>query len=253
MRLSRVRWPAVLLLAVVVLFSSAMPASATISGTLLTGSAGTITYSLTSITINTDPSSTPPGPPWNGEVANGTSLTFAGCGGVLGSPGCLSVTEAIEFAKNTPINFGTPLSTINPFIQFAAHPVLQFTATAILPGSANANCAAAVNTGDSCSPFAGFPLLLTRTAVGTEVSFAVLGTATDGTGTSTWSGQLESPIIGETPAQVQSALAAGTVTSSQSGAFLVSAGATVPEPTTISLLGFGLLMLGRGLRKRTAR
>lgn len=252
MSLSTGRSTAVLVLAVVFLFSSAMPASATVSGTLLTGSAGTITYSATSITINVDPSSTPPGPPWNGEVANATSLTFAGCAsGVLGNVGCLAVTEAIEFAKNAPIT--GVLAANNPFIQFAAHPLLQFTVTAIGPGSPSTNCATVVTIGDSCSPFAGSPLVLTKSAVGTEVSFGMFGTATDGAGSSTWSGLLESPVVGETPAQIQTALlGGGPVTSSQSGAFVATA-LTVPEPTTVSLLGVGLLMLGRGLRKRTAR
>jgi PEP-CTERM motif-containing protein len=245
------RWIPVLVVTVVLLFSWAIPASATISGTLLTGSGGTITYKETSITINTDPSSTPPGPPWNGEVANGTSLQFAGCSGILNSVGCLSATEAIEFAQNTPIT--AVLATNNPFILFAVHPNLQFTAAFIGPGSGNTNCAAAFNIGDSCSPFAGSPLLLTKTATGTEVSFGIGGTATDGAGSSVWLGQLESPFTGQTPVQLQNMLlAGGSVTSSQSGDFIASA-LTVPEPTTISLVGIGLLVLGRGLRKRIVR
>jgi hypothetical protein len=173
MSLSTARWTAVLGSAVVLLFSSAMPASAVIIGTLETGSGGTITYTATSITINTDPSSNPAGPPWNGEVANGTSLMFAGCpSGVLGTAGCLdaspnSPNEAIEFAKNTPIT--GVLAANNPFVQFAgngtSHANLLFTVTAIGPGSANTNCAGAVNVGDSCSPFPGSPLVLTKTAV----------------------------------------------------------------------------------------
>lgn len=250
MSLSTARWIAVLGLAVVLLFSSAMPASATTIGTLITGSAGMITYSSTSITINVDPSSTPPGPPWNGEVANGTSLQFAGCSGSLGSPGCLSATEAISFAQNTPIT--GVLATNNPFIIFAAHPLLQFTAAFIGPGSANTNCATAVGIGDSCSPSAGSPLVLTKTAVGTTVSFGIGGTATDGAGSSVWVGQLASPFTGETPAQIQGLLATGSVTSAQAGSF-VAASTTVPEPATISLLGIGLLVLGRGLRKRSTR
>jgi len=202
------------------------------------------------------------GPPWNGEVANGTSLMFAGCpSGVLGTAGCLdaspnSPNEAIEFAKNTPIT--GVLAANNPFVQFAgngtSHANLLFTVTAIGPGSANTNCAGAVNVGDSCSPFPfpGSPLVLTKTAVGTNVSFGMFGTATDGVGSSTWSGQLESPFTGETPAQIQGLLATGSVTSSQSGEF-VAASTTVPEPATISLLGIGLLGLGRGLRKRSTR
>jgi PEP-CTERM motif len=260
MSLSTARWTAVLGSAVVLLFSSAMPASAVIIGTLETGSGGTITYTATSITINTDPSSNPAGPPWNGEVANGTSLMFAGCpSGVLGTAGCLdaspnSPNEAIEFAKNTPIT--GVLAANNPFVQFAgngtSHANLLFTVTAIGPGSANTNCGGAVNVGDSCSPFPGSPLVLTKTAVGTNVSFGMFGTATDGVGSSTWSGQLESPFTGETPAQIQGLLATGSVTSSQSGEF-VAASTTVPEPATISLLGIGLLGLGRGLRKRSTR
>src|SRR5713101_1062559 len=78
------------LLAWLVITSFGAVASAAVVGDLKTGSAGTMTVTLSSVSFNPDPSSTPPGPPWNAEVATATSLTFAGCAsGVLGSAGCL--------------------------------------------------------------------------------------------------------------------------------------------------------------------
>ena len=70
-------------------------AAAGVIGTLFTGSAGLVTVTTTSITWNTDPGATPPGT-WNGEVANGTNLTFLGCTGALNSPGCLANGEGID-------------------------------------------------------------------------------------------------------------------------------------------------------------
>src|SRR2546425_7894254 len=74
-------------------------ASAAVVGDLKTGSAGTMTITLTSVSFNSDPSAVGGG---NAEVATGTSLTFAGCAsGVLGSAGCLSVSEGISVATLT--------------------------------------------------------------------------------------------------------------------------------------------------------
>src|ERR1019366_4036651 len=71
-------------------------ASAGVIGTLFTGSSGEVTVTTTSITWDTDPGSISSGT-WNGEVANGTNLTFQGCAsGVLGSAGCLFNGEGVD-------------------------------------------------------------------------------------------------------------------------------------------------------------
>src|SRR6202035_3870230 len=123
----------------------ATSASADVTGNLVTGSGGTMTISLTSITFNTDTIANPPGPPWNAEVASGTSLKFAGCpSGVLGSAGCLDAApfnpnEAVEVANGVPITLGGGLGPNNPFLQFAGngitHANILYTLTGIGPGS----------------------------------------------------------------------------------------------------------------------
>ena len=241
-------------------------ASAAVIGDLKTGSGGTVTVTLSSITFNPDPSSTPAGPPWNGEVANGTNLQFAGCpSGVLGTPGCLQATEGIEIANGVPITLAGGLGPNNPFIQFAGngvtHATILYTIMQLGPGSANTNCAAAVNVGDSCSVFAGSPIILTKTTSGTSASLPGAGTVTDGAGLSTWVGQFQVPIAGMSPAQIQTFFCpSGTCTgsdfearralsSSQSGDFLAT---VVPEPGTISMALIGGGLIAFAIRKRRA-
>ena len=213
------RMPAVAV-ATLVSLCFAMVASASVTGDLkISPGNGTMTLTLASITFNTDTASKPPGPPWNAQVTNTTTLTFAGCpSGVLGTAGCLdsgafTPSEAVELANNTTINAGAGLGPNNPFIQFAgngiAHATILYTVTSISPGSANTNCAALVNIGASCSVFAGSPFVLTLTPTGTSASLAMVGTVTDGAGTTNWAGVLSTPINGMTPAQVQSFFCTG--------------------------------------------
>jgi len=246
-------------------------ASASIMGTLNTGSAGTVTVSLTSVIFNNDPSATPPGPPWNAEVANSTNLSFIGCSGVLGSPGCLSATEGIDV--NSPVTAASVGET--NFLTFAAHPNLTFSLLAVGPGSANTNCATANANGLSCSVFAGSPIILTFENGGTSVTFPVSGKASDVgvgglAGGSNYSGSFTDPLNGTitgstgamfnaTPQNIQlffcpsgtctpTDLASGrSITGSQSGNFFAS---TVPEPSSVFLGSLGIVMLLVGARFR---
>jgi hypothetical protein len=138
---------------------------------------------------------------------------FAACSGVLGTPGCLdsgafTPAEGIEVANNVPIVAGAGLAPNNPFLQFAGngvtHAAILYTATAVGPGSANTNCAAVVNVGDSCSLFAGSPIILTKSGTGTTITFSVVGTVTDGAGSSTWVGQFTGMVANQSPSQIQS-------------------------------------------------
>lgn len=249
-----------------VLVACASIASATITGDLKTGSGGTVTVTLTSLTFNTDTSSTPAGPPWNAEVASGTDITFAGCpSGVLGTAGCLDAApntpnEAIQVFS--PLTATTPLPIAN-FLTFAGngttHANLVYSLTGLGPGSSNTNCQG-LAIGQSCSVFAGAPLILTATASGTEANLSVMGVANDGTGAVPYVGEFQSPISGMTPGQLQlffcpsgtctaADFASGrSVTRSQSGDFVA---AVVPEPETTALVLGGLLvLLGRvGMRR----
>ena len=255
-------------IAIALLFTTV--SSANVIGDLKTSSGnGTATVTLTSLTFNTDTSANPPGPPWNSEVANTTDLMFAGCpSGVLGTAGCLDAApfapaEGVEFANNIPIVAGAGLGPNNPFIQFAGngvtHAAIDYFIAALGAGSANTNCTALVNIGDSCSVFAGSPIILTLTATGTSAAFSASGTVTDGTGTSNWVGQFSTPISGMTPAQIQlffcptgtctaADFASGrSITKPYGGDFLAN---VVPEPGTVPIVLVGVGLIALGVRKR---
>ena len=142
-------------------------ASASVIGNLDIGTGGMITVTLTSSTFSADPSSTPAGPPWDAEVAVGTSLSFTG--------GPLATTEGVDISSPlTAASVGE-----NDFLTFAAHPLLVYSLTGIGPGSADTKCAAVTMIGQSCSVFAGSPIVLTLTGNGTSASFSVAGKASD--------------------------------------------------------------------------
>ena len=217
-------------------------ASAGVAGTLNTGSSGTVTVTATSITWNTDPGSISSGT-WNGEVANGTHLTFQGCTGGLGSPGCLVNGGGIAINQLHPLASGDALP-IDGFLTFAGVPALNFTLTGISPGSANTDCSGLL-VGQSCSVIAGSPMILTFEGAGrTQVAMSMLGTATDGSGlTSNWTGGFTATIPNMSPADIAALFLVNpneALSASNSGSFFVS---TVPEPVSMALIGGGLLAL----------
>lgn len=256
------RTPAVL--ATLLLLCFVTVASATIVGELKTSSGnGNTTVTLSTISYSTDSTSIPPGPPWNAEVTNTTNLMFAGCpSGVLGSPGCLISAEGVEFANGNPIVLGAGLAANNPFIQFAAHPSLLYTIAGAGPGAANTVCPSS-GIGLSCSVFAGSPIVLTLTATGTNVSFAVFGTATDGAGSSNWIGQFSTPITGMTPHDIQIFFCpSGTcmpadftsgksITQPAGGDFLATAAVPEPGTTALTLIGGGLIAFAAFKRRKS--
>jgi hypothetical protein len=252
-------------------------ASATVIGTTLTGSSGTMTFSLTSIaSFNADPAALGGG---NSDVANGTALTFAGCAsGVLGSPGCLSVQEGVT-VNNADLTLTAP-STANAdtFLTFAAHPNLVYSiAWPPGPGSTNIDCATANANGLSCSLYAGSPLVLTYDNGNTFLGLAVNGAASDtgvgglATGSSYTGGFAEfltAPIlvggllVAPSPEAIQlyfcpsgtctaSDFAAGkSLTTSESGTFSATPTVSSPEPGTLTLFGSALLGLASLLVRR---
>ena len=241
------------------LFAAA--ASASVIGNLNIGTAGTITVTLTTATFNPDPSAVGGG---NAEVATGTNLTFTG--------GPLTVGAGV--------NIFSPLMAsdipVSDFLSFVGHANLVYSLLSIGPGSANTNCASVTAIGQSCSVFAGSPIILTlNQSGGTSASFAVAGKASDtGVGGlssgSNYTGAFSEPLVqplpngmAPTPANIQRYFCpSGTCTAADfaagrsistpfSGNFFAT---TVPEPQTTALvLGGLLILLGSGMRRRLSR
>jgi len=247
-------------------------ASATVINTLLTGSTGTVTASLTSLIFNNDPAALPSGTctttlgkGCNSNVAAGTSLSFVG--------GPLVTGEGIYVNNNDLISSPPSAADANTFLTFASHPNLVFSvAFPPGPGSANTNCATASSNGLSCSVFAGSPVILTYANGDTFIAFSVHGQVSDtgvaglATGSSYTGGfsQFFTSLLpngaAPTPLNIQlyfcpsgtctpADFASGrSIMSSQSGTFTA---ASVPEPQTTALVLGGLLvLLGRvGMRR----
>lgn len=247
-------------------------ASATVVGTLAVGSGGSIQVSLTFIRFTTDPSSAPPGPPWNGEISTATSLMFAGCpSGILGTAGCLGaapfgLNEAVEINHNTDLTSSTVLPE-DGFLLFSGngttHATIDYTLTQVLAGSTNTNCAGLAQF-ESCSVFVGSPIVLTLQGSGTTASLNLAGTVSDGVGPiADWTGMFSATFPNQTPEDLLLALCPSgtcgpadfargtTLTTSNSGTFFSTA---VPEPSyTAILIGGGLISLATLLRKRKCK
>jgi len=250
---------------------SANGAFAAVAGSLLSGSTGTVTVSLSSVIFNNDPAALGGG---NSDVATGTVLSFSGCpSGTLNAAGCLQTAEGITVLSP----FTQASIPSNNFMTFAFHPNLVFSVLGAGPGSPNTNCASVTVIGTSCSVIAGSPILLTLQANNTTLaSLAVNGKASDtGTGGlatgSPYNGSFSQTLTAllpngatPTPANIQlyfcpsgtctaGDLTSGrSITSSQSGSFFATA-ASVPEPSALGTAALGLFLIGIGTKRTTRK
>ncbi|HTB13313.1 MAG TPA: PEP-CTERM sorting domain-containing protein [Bryobacteraceae bacterium] len=260
------------------LMFSLQTASASVAGTLETGSTGTVTATIDSVIFNNDPAALGTCSPQtcDSDVATGTTLSFAGCSsGTLGTPGCLSAQEGIDV--NSPITAASLGE--NQFMTFANNPNLVFSLTGIATFT-NANCAG-LTLYQSCVVFPGSPIILTlepgnQTQVSLHVSGNVSDTGISGLATgSTYEGGFTQLLTNNlpnntapTPADIQlyfcgtnsvtspaQCSTTASITSSQSGSFTATMGTLgVPEPSSLAMMLVGTALIGiTVLRKRQSR
>jgi hypothetical protein len=251
-------------------------ASAGVQGTLLIGSSGTVTATTLQITFSNDSAAMggsnflcpPLSATCDSDVATGTTLSFAGCSGVLGSAGCLSQQEGIDVTS--------PLSQASvgedSFLTFANHANLVYSLLNIFTGT-NTDCLD-LTVGNSCYIYPGAAVQLTlEPGNTTRVSITMTGRASDtgvaGLATaSAYIGSFSQSLTANlpdgsapTPADIQNyfcgtntvtsvlqCLGTQSITSSQSGSFTAVA---IPEPSAIglSLMG-GILIVAARIRRK---
>jgi len=129
------------------------------------------------------------------------------------------------------------------------------------PGLLNA-CTGAETNGQSCSVAGAGPFVLTKSSTGTSVTLSAHGTVSDGTvPISTWQGSYTTQFAGLAPIDIQNFIeglpdsntglgcVAGSCTSTYSGSFNVTV-SQVPEPSSMFLIGAGLIGLVASKRKK---
>jgi len=129
--------------------------------------------------------------------------------------------------------------------------------TSLDTGVLNTNCVG-LPIGGSCEISAGSPFMLTNAGASTAISVSARGTIEDGS-TSVWAGVFTAQLSSITPDAIQSTiLGDGSVSTTQSGSFTVTAESSVPEPrgsaSKLMLFGAaGFLVLRRKGRKDRVR
>jgi len=247
--------------------------AAGLNGTLSLSSTGTDTIAVNGTDIDFD---------YSGGVTSTFPPTATGCPGPTctvdgnGDSGLFTITSASTSSFALPGLIGSnvtvadlnsvqeptgsttgPNLPLNGFITFSAEPKWSIALTEILPGvegGGTGNCTTSVN----CTP-AGSPFNLTNEGGGqVSVSFAFMGTATDGIAgdTSSVGGTFSTTFSGTSYQQILTDLNNGeAIVSSADATINVTSLPGVPEPNSASLilLGSGLLGVSAFYRRRRQR
>ena len=190
----------------------------------------------------------PPGSD-NGCIVTGVGTSVTYVGGPMLTDATLGVIKDLT----------VPSGPVVDFMTFATTPNLHFDLSALLPGPVNTACAGTLDPNAlGCSPSLGSPYHLQSTFTGTTLTISAQGIARDAAvppdiNSAPWLGLFTTQFAGVTPLAIQQTLlAGGTISSSESGEFNigVSRSEIVPEPTTLLLIGSGLVASALGMRKR---
>ncbi len=255
----RIRWTT---LAILLFLATAESLSASVAGTLnvLDCTGGGVTVTAVSIDWFL---------PMGGgtgclTTGSGTNVTYAS--GVLLAGNDGSIKDIAVGASPTVVDFMT----------FTGVSGLAFDLTALGPGVLNTGCAASFISGPGCSVFPSSPFVLAPDGTGTTATLPASGTATDGMGSSVWTGTFSIVFPGLAPSEIQTYIlgsdanvpglgcTVGSCTMQDTGIFLAALSASgagpgyrgtftitaVPEPVSLLLTGTGMLLLLAGLKRR---
>lgn len=233
---------------------TASPSLADVTGSLYLGGDGTVIVSPTQIEFPEDSLNTT-STPSSTAVSAATTLTYSGGTSlVAGQPVDInggapivasSATQVVENDGSNAYTFSTPVP-----VTFPSTPTVTAEITQFGPGSSNTDCASATTAGSTCSPSLGAgavsPIILENDGPNTVVAtLPIVGTITDGTSVSSFTGDFTSTI--SYPGATVASVAANINTVSYAGSLTVS---SVPEPRAVSFVVFAGLLMGAMIFKR---
>jgi hypothetical protein len=201
-----------------------------------------------------------------GVTVNGSGLFFNTSGANVPNPFAVGGTNTGSFAGltgGTIQNIAPPIvgpTNVPAFATFnTAAGVVTFNLTDIMPGVGTAGACTSNTVGNLCTPIVmGFtsPFTLNQissNAVSISLTLngeAFLGTAASGTSPTVGTFTTQDTMLGTITSILTASGTPAGVTESYSGSFTTGAGAVVPEPFSLLLMGCGLLGVGIIARRR---